>query len=186
MQISLCPRLHRRHIETRDGKFYCHGERFTVFPLIPDSTEVIKCPSQSFKEFPTGAFLNKSGVLSIDVSNGSLETLSKDTFKGAGYLRSFNASKCNIRGKIPRETFCDHATNMMSVDLSNNPFYVFTSEPFECLPHLTHLRINNTIQPCHPRTVQWITSLGEGVVIGNECNISTPSIQSATTSSGTT
>ena len=128
--------------------------------------------------------MNKPDLLSIDVSNGSLETLNKDTFEGAGYLHSFNASRCNLRGKIPRETFCDYASDMRSIDLSDNPYYIFTSAPFECLPHLTDLRINNTIQPCDPRMVQWIKSLREGIIIGNECNTSTPTVQSATTPPG--
>ena len=178
--------FHRRYIETRDGKFYCHGEHYTVFPPIPDSTELIICPSKFFKEFPPGVFMHKPDLLSIDVSNGSLETLNKDTFEGAGYLHSFNASSCNLRGKIPGETFRIQAKEIRSIHLSNNPYFVFTSTPFEGLEQLTDLRITNTIQPCDPRTVRWIESLREGVVIGNECNTSTPFVQPAITPPGTT
>ena len=180
----MCHNIQRRYIETRDGKFYCHGDLYRVFPPIPDTTEVIKCPSQLFTKFPPKAFVNKLDLLSIDVSNGSLETLSKNTFEGAGYLHSFNASHCNLRGLIPRKTFCNHAPELRSIDLSDNPDYVFTSTPFECLPHLTDLRINNSLQFCDSNTVQWIQSLREGVVKGYECDTSTPNVQPATTQPG--
>ena len=186
LQIVVCRHIQRRYIETRDGRFYCYGNLYTVFPRIPDTTELISCPSQFFTEFPAGAFINKPDLLSIDVSNGSLQTLSRDTFKGANNLHYFNASHCNLNGIIPRETFCDHAPELRSIDLSDNREYIFTSAPFECLPHLTDLRIDNTLQICDPTTVEWIVSLREGAVIGNECDASTPTVQPATTEPGTT
>ena len=158
------------YIETNDSKFLCHGERYTTFPVIPDSTELLECPFQFFTEFLSETFRNKTHLSAIDVSVGRLETLSRDTFKGAKSLQSFNASRCNLLGDIPSETFCDHAPELRVIDLSHNRNYVFTSKPFECLEHLTELRINGTFQKCDPDTVRWIEGLPPGTVIGNECD----------------
>ena len=86
---------------TGDDKFLCHGERYKIFPAtaLKNTTELIECPSQIFSEFPIGTFKQKSYLLSIDVSNGSLDTLNSDTLQGAKSLQYFNASRCAIRGK---------------------------------------------------------------------------------------
>ena len=169
LHTALCQHF-EPYIKTRDGKFLCHGERYTTFPPIPDQTELLECPFQIFSEFPPGTFRNKAHLSTIDVSVGRLETLSSDTFKGAKSLQSFNASRCNLLGDIPSETFCDHTPDMRSIDLSHNRNYVFTSASFECLEHLTELRINDTVQNCDADTVQWIEGLPPGTVIGNECD----------------
>ena len=70
----------------------------------------------------------------------------------------------------PKKTFCDHTPDMRSIDLSHNRNYVFTSAPFECLEHLTVLRINDTVQNCDADRVRWIVGLPPGTVIGNECD----------------
>ena len=162
------------YIETNDDKFLCHGERYTTFPTIPDSTELLECPFQFFTEFPQGTFRNKAYLQVIDVSVGRLETLSRDTFEGANFLQSFNASRCNLLGDIPKETFCDHTPKLNVIDLSHNRNYAFTSKPFECLEHLTELRINGTFQNCDADTVRWVESLPPGTVIGNECDSPKP------------
>ena len=154
-------------------KFFCHGKRYTEFPAtdVPAETELIECQFQFFTKFPPGAFRNKRHLLAIDVSYGSLETLSKETFYGANSLLYLNVSGSNLHGTIHRDIFCYYTPNLMSIDLSHNPNYVFTFAPFECLRHLTELRINNTVQNCDPDTVRWIEGLPPGTVIGNECNL---------------
>ena len=157
-------------IYTGDNKFLCQGEHYEVFPALPDDVEVLDCPSQFFTKFPTGTFKNKGHLLAIDISNSSLETISKDTFKGAKSLQSFNAASCNLQGEIPKETFCDNTPDLRFVDLSHNPNYVFTSKPFECLEKLDAIWIDDTIQNCDPDTVKWINELPpDKIVVGNTC-----------------
>ena len=157
-------------IYTGDNKFLCQGEHYEVFPALPDDVEILDCPSQLFTEIPAGSFENKSHLLAIDVSNGSLETLNKDTFNGAKSLQAFNAGGCDIQREIPSETFCDHTPDLRFVNLSHNPDYVFTSKPFECLEKLDALWIEGTIQNCDPDTVKWIKELPpDKIVEGDAC-----------------
>ena len=157
-------------IYTGDNKFLCQGEHYEVFPKLPDNVEILECPSQFFTEFPDGTFENKSNLSAIDVSNGSLETLSKDTLSGAKSLQAFNAADCNIQGEIPSETFCENTPDLRFVNLSYNPDYVFTSKPFECLEKLNSLWIEGTIQNCDPDTVKWIKELPpDKEVVGDTC-----------------
>ena len=159
-------------IYTGDNKFLCQGEHYEVFPKLPNDVEILECPSQFFTEFPAGTFENKSHLSAIDIPNGKLEILSRDTFEGAKSLWYFNAAGCNIQGEIPSETFCDHTPELRSVDLSDNPKYVFTSKPFECLDKLEVLSIEGTIQNCDPDTVTWINELimTNKTVVGNICS----------------
>ena len=170
LRIVLCQPHFEPYIQTNDGKFLCHGERYTEFPSIPDATEQLECPYQFFTQFPAGTFEDKQYLTAIDVSVGRLETLNRDTFKGARSLQSFNASRCNILGDIPTETFCDHTPDIRVIDLSHNRNFVFTSAPFECLENLMELRINDTVQDCDWSTVRWIQGLPPGTVIGNRCD----------------
>ena len=157
-------------IYTGDNKFLCQGEHYEVFPTLPDDVEVVECQSQFFTEFPTGTFKKTSLLLTMDVSNSSLQILQKDTFEGAKSLQYFNADHCNLQGEIPRETFCDHTPDLRFVNLSNNPNYIFTSKPFECLKKLDALWIDGTIQNCDPDTVRWINELPpDKVVMGDQC-----------------
>ena len=159
-------------IYTGDNKFLCQGEYYDVFPTLPDDVEVVECQSQSLIEFPTwGTFKKTSLLLTLDISNGSLETLDKDTFEGAKSPQYFNADHCNLQGEIPRETFCDHTPDLRFINLSNNPNYVFTSKPFECLKNLDALWIDGTIQNCNPDTVWWINELPpDKAVMGDKCH----------------
>ena len=170
MHTAMCQKPFVLLIYTGDHKFLCKGEHYEVFPTLPDDLEILDCPSQFFTEFPTGTFENKSHLLTIDVSNCSLETLGQDTFNGAKSLQSFNAANCNLQGEIPKETFCDNTPDLRFVDLSNNPNYVFSSKPFECLEKLDVLWINGTIQNCDPDTVKWIKELpADKVIVGDIC-----------------
>ena len=159
-QTSVCQRVDS-YIQTRTDKFFCHGEEYTEFPAtdVPAETELAECRLQFFTKFPPGAFRNKQHLLPIDVSCGSLETLSKETFHGANSLLYLNVSGSKLHGAIHTEIFCDHTPYLRSIALSHYPNYVFTSTPFKCLHHLTELRINNTVQNCHADTVRWIEGL---------------------------
>ena len=157
---------------TGDDKFLCHGEQYKIFPAsaLKNTTELIECPSQFFGEFPTGTFKHKPHLLSIGISNGSLETIGKDTFEGAKSLQYFNASRCALQGVISKETFCMHTPDMRLIDLSHNPKLIFTSKPFECLENLQCLDITGTIQNCSDaETVEWLHLQPEGRVRWNVC-----------------
>ena len=157
-------------IQTRDGKFLCHGTPYTTFPNISDTTEIIECPFQCFKEFGSGTFRNKEKLLRVDFSNGCLETLNKDTFKGAVSLQSINLFSCKIQGEINIDTFCSHTPELMEIDLSGNPDYIFTHKPFKCLRHLTHLSIAGTIQNCNDKeTAEWLSNHSDLRAVGNVC-----------------
>ena len=164
----VCPHL-EAYIDTDDGKFLCFQERYEKSPTIPDNTEILECTHQFFPEFTDETFINKSNLTSINIAVGRLAILRGDTLKGAKSLLSFNASRCLLRGEIPEETLCKQTPDIRQIDFSHNRNYVFTSKPFECLEHLTELRINDTIQKCDPDTVRWIEGLPPGTIIGNEC-----------------
>ena len=185
LRITVCQPHFEPYIKTNDGKYLCHGERYTEFPTIPDSTELLECPFQFFSEFPRGTFRNKEYLTVIDVSVGRLETISTDTFEGARSLHSFNASRCNLLGDIPKETFCDHTPDIRLIDLSHNRNYVFTAAPFECLKHLMELKINDTVQDCDWTTVKWIQGLPPGTVVGNKCDPLEPAPKSGRLSNQT-
>ena len=177
MHTAMCQKPFVLLIYTGDNKFLCQGEHYEVFPALPDDVEVLDCPSQFFTEFPAGTFENKSHLLNIDISNGSLETLNKDTLKGAKSLQALNAAGCNIQGEIPEETFCDNTPDLRFLNLSLNPDYVFTSKPFECLKKLDALWIEGTIQNCDADTVKWINELSpDKVIVGDTCSSHSHSI----------
>ena len=160
---------------TGDDKFLCHGEQYNIFPAsaLKNTTELIECPSQFFGEFPAGTFKHKPYLLSIGISNGSLETIGKDTFQGAKSLQYFNASRCALQSVISKETFCKHTPDMRLIDLSHNPKLIFTSKPFECLENLQCLDITDTNQNCSDaETVEWLHLQPEGRVFGNMCSSS--------------
>ena len=157
---------------TGDDKFLCHGEQYNIFPAsaLKNTTELIECPSQFFSEFPAGTFKHKPFLLSIGISNGSLETLGKDTFEGAKSLQYFNASRCALQSVISKETFCMHTPDMRLIDFSHNQKLIFTSKPFECLENLQCLDITGTNQNCSDaETVEWLHLQPEGKVHGNVC-----------------
>ena len=89
-------------IYTGDRKLYCQGERYTEFPAtyVTAETELVVCGFQFFTEFPVGTFSNMPYLLALDVSCGSLEKLSKQTFQGASNLRYLNISGSELHGEI--------------------------------------------------------------------------------------
>ena len=80
------------------NKFLCHGERYTEFPSIPDSTELLECPFQFFSEFPDGTFENKEYLTAIDVSVGRLETIRRDNFPGGQVTTVFQCFQMQSSG----------------------------------------------------------------------------------------
>ena len=159
------------YVQTGDGKFLCHGDIiYTSFPEIPDNIESIECVSQFFTEFPNGAFKGKRNLLSLDISQGNLKIISKDTFEGAMSLRRLNVSRSKLQGEIDMDTFCKNTPNLRSVDFSYNPDYVFNAAPFKCLRNLAELRISGTKQNCTPETDTWIKEASQEVsIVGYSC-----------------
>ena len=168
---ALCQHF-EAYVKTGDGMHLCQGDLpYTTFPEIADNVESIECKYQFFTEIPRGTFKGKRDLLSVDISQGNLKVINKDTFEGATYLRRLNVSRCKLQGEIHIDTFCKNTPNLRSVDLSHNPDYVFNPVPFKCLRNLAELRITGTKQNCTPETDTWIKEASQEVsIVGYSCS----------------